>query len=63
MDLLTSLFLVDTLKLYFAEEISCDPIDFVKLRVAAAKGAMVRIFKEPLRFTVRTYGLFTYFAF
>ena len=61
--LLASALPITALKFNFCQQVSSDTVHFIKLGVASAKGAVVRIFCKPVAFTICTNRFFAYFAF
>lgn len=47
---------IAALKAYFSEEIPCDSVDLVKLGVAPAEGAVIRVLGEPVSLAVGADG-------
>ena len=62
-DLLTTLVLMDTSKLYFAKQVTRHSIYPIKLTLVAAIGASVWVLLKPMSLAVSTKRLLTVFAF
>jgi hypothetical protein len=62
-NLFASTFPIAALKLNLSQQISSDAVHLIKLRVASAKRAVVRIFCKPVAFAICANRFFANFAF